>query len=181
MKTGLGLAAAMLMAGAGAEAQTPVSYVEDGRALFTVEVPNFWSVRTGGSRRIAPSDGAVPADVPRVLALQPTVDEGAWLGFISPPRVGDLAEARGYLGQLGRFLALEARTAEPVPRRIGGRPAEVFAGRGRRDGRALQFTVAAIDLPGERVAIAAAVLEAGVDPAFAEVLNGVFASFRAAR
>jgi hypothetical protein len=181
MKTGLGILAALLVSAAGAEAQTPVTYVEEGRALFTVEVPDFWSVRTGGSRQIAPSEDPAPRAVPRVLALEPTVDEGVWMGFISPSGVGDLGEARGYLGQLSQFLAFEAEVGEPVTRRIGGRPAEVFSGRGRRDGRSLQFTVAAIDLPGRRVAIAAAVLEAGVDPAFAEVLNGVFASFRATR
>jgi len=101
------------------------------------------------------------------------------MGFLSPPDVNDLAAAREYLRNLKRFLALDATATAPVKRRIGGRPAKVFAGNGRRDGREVNFTVAAIDLPGDRVAIAAAVLEAGVDTAFADVLNRVFASFRA--
>ncbi len=172
---------AIAMSTAGAAAQTPVSYTEGGRALFTVDVPDFWSVRTGGPREIARSEDETSRPVPRVLALQPTVDRGVWMGFLSPPDVNDLAAAREYLRNLKRFLALDATATAPVKRRIGGRPAEVFAGNGRRDGREVNFTVAAIDLPGDRVAIAAAVLEAGVDPAFADVLNRVFASFRAIR
>ncbi len=179
MKRLIGIFSAIMMSAGLAGAQTPVSYGEGGRALFTVEVPDFWSVRTGGPREIARSEGDAPQLIPRVLALEPTVDGDVWMGLMSPPAVTDLAGARAYLGQLGDFLAFEAEVTAPVMRRIAGRPAEVFAGTGRRDGRELQFTVAAIELPGGRVAIVAAVLEAGADPAFASVLNGVFASFRA--
>ena len=179
MKRLIGIFLAIVMSAGLAGAQTPVSYSEGGRALFTVEVPDFWSVRTGGPREIARPERDTFRSIPRVLALEPTVDGDVWMGLMSPPAVTDLAGARAYLDQVGDFMALEAEVTAPVTRRIAGRPAEVFAGTGRRDGRALQFTVAAIELPNERVAIVAAVLEAGADPAFARVLNGVFASFRA--
>lgn len=181
MKTLMGILAAFLLSTAMVRAQTPVSYFEGGRVLFTVEVPDFWSVRTGGPREISGPDDDAPQSVPRVLALEPTVDRGVWMGLMSPPAVPDLADARRYLGQLSRFLALDVEVGPPVVRRIAGRPAEVFAGTGRREGRQLQFTIAAVDLPGRRVAILAAVLEAGADPAFIEALNAVFASFRAIR
>ncbi|NHQ75782.1 hypothetical protein HAT86_15120 [Roseovarius gahaiensis] len=181
MKTLMAIFATFLLSTAMARAQTPVSYSEDGRVLFTVEVPDFWSVRTGGPREIARSEDDAPQLVPRVLALEPTVDRGTWMGLMSPPAVPDLASARRYMGQLSRFLALDVEVGPPVVRRISGRPAEVFAGTGRREGQQLQFTVAAIELPGRRVAVVAAVLEAGADPAFIEALNAVFASFRAIR
>jgi len=181
MKRLIKILSVIVLAAGPADAQTPVSYSEGGRDLFTVEVPDFWSVRTGGPREIARPGRDASRSIPRVLALEPTVDGDVWMGLMSPPAVKDLAGARAYLNQLGDFLALEAEVTAPVTRRIAGRPAEVFAGTGRRDGRALQFTVAAIELPGGRVAIVAAVLEAGADPAFARVLNGVFASFRAIR
>jgi len=179
MKRLIKILSVIVLAAGPADAQTPVSYSEGGRALFTVEVPDFWSVRTGGPREIARPGRDASRSIPRVLALEPTVDGDVWMGLMSPPAITDLAAARAYLNQLGDFLALEAELDAPVRRRIAGRPAEVFAGTGRRDGRALQFTVAAIELPNERVAVVAAVLEAGADPAFARVLNGVFASFRA--
>lgn len=181
MKILIGIFSVIVLSAGLAAAQTAVSYSQGGRALFTVEVPDFWSVRTGGPREIARPGRDPSRSIPRVLALEPTIDGNVWMGLMSPPAVTDLAGARAYLGQLGDFLALEAEVTAPTTRRIAGRPAEVFAGTGRRGGRALKFTVAAIELPGERVAIVVAVLEAGADPAFARVLNGVFSSFRAVR
>ncbi len=179
----LGIAIAVaLAAGAGAvTAQTPVGYAEGGRVLFSVEAPDFWSARTGGPRELTLPEGGEARPVPRVLALQPTTDDGAWMGFLSPPGVSTLDGARAYLREAARFLALDPDVGPTTPRRIGGLPAEVFSGTGRRDGRALRFSVALIDLPGDRVAIAAAVLEAGSDPGFVDEINAVFASFRAGR
>lgn len=181
MKHLIGILLVMVMSVSMAGAQTPVSYSENGQVLFTVKVPDFWSVRTGGPRNMAPHETDVLRVVPRVLALEPTVGDGVWMGLMSPPGVQDLAAARPYLSRLIPFLALEAEVEAPVNRRIAGRPAEVYSGTGRREDRALTFTVAAIDLPNGRVAIVGAVLEASADPAFVNVLNGVFASFRAMR
>jgi len=174
--------AVALAAGAGlATAQTPVSYAEGGRVLFSVDAPDFWSARTGGPREIVLPEGGEARPVPRVLALQPTTDDGVWMGFLSPPGVSTLEGARDYLREVARFLAFEPEVGPTTRRRIGGLPAEVFSGTGRRDGRALRFTVALIDLPGDRAAIAAAVLAAGSDPGFVDEINAVFASFRAGR
>ena len=43
----------------------------------------------------------------------------------------------------------------------------------------MQFSVAMVQLPGNRVAIAVAVIEAGTDRAMFDELNNVFASLRA--
>jgi hypothetical protein len=158
-----------------------VSYAEGGRTLFSVDAPDFWSVRTGGPRDLALPEGGETRPVPRVLALQPTTDDGVWMGFLSPPGVATLGAARAYLRDAARFLAFDPDVGETTQRRIGGMPAEVFSGTGRRDGRALRFSVALIDLPGDRIAIVAAVLEAGSDPGFIDEINAVFASFRAGR
>ena len=179
MKRWLGAMALCAFAAGTAGAQTPVGYTEGGRTLFSVEAPDFWSIRAGGPREIVLPETGEARSVPRVLALQPTTDERVWMGFLSPPGVSTRAEARAYLREVGRFLALEAEVEAPVPRRIGGSAAEVFSGRGQRDGRNVRFSVALIDLPGNRIAIAAAVLGAGADPRFVDEINEVFASFRA--
>lgn len=179
MKTMTGALAACLLSAAAATAQTPISYTEGGRALFSFTVPDFWSVRTSGPREVGWPDSDEVSQVARVLAMQPTADNTVWMGFISPPNVRSFPEARTYMGEVGKFLALDATVGEPVLRRIGGRPAEVYRGTGRRYGRALSFTIALIELPRNRVAIGVAVMAAGADPGFVDEMNGVFASFRA--
>lgn len=172
------LAVAACFAG-GAAAQTPVGYFDGDRTLFTVDVPDFWSVRVGGPRVLDGPDGEGERDIPRLLALQPTTDDSVWMGFISPPNVATMAEAREYLRDVARFLSFEPEVSPFSQRTIAGRSAEVLNGTGRRNGRDIQFTVALIDLPGDRIAVVSAVVAAGADPEFFDDINGVFASFRA--
>ena len=174
-----GAVLALTLGASAAWAQTPVSYTQEGRAVFTVDAPDFWSVRTGGGQVIEGPDGEGSRPVPRVMAMQPTTEDGVWMGFLSPPDVASLAEGRAYLREVSNFLAFEPEIGPVKTQQIGGRSAEVFSGTGKRNGKSIGFSVAVISLPGGRVAIAAAVMESGTDPDFVNTINEVYASFRA--
>lgn len=177
------LSAVLLLAGLvaplPAAADATASYRENGRALFSFDVPDFWTLHVAGNRLLDDPDGGPPRRVSQVLGMEPTVDPTVWMGFVSPPGIATLAGGRAYLRDLAEFLALDPVTTPPVARRIGGLPAEVITGTGRRKGRGIQYSIAVIDLPGDRIAIGVAVIEAGTDPAAYDILNGIFASFRA--
>lgn len=162
-----------------AAADMPVVYMDEGRALFSFDVPDFWQVRSGGQRSVTPPDADEARLINRVIGMRPSADDGAWMGFISPHGVRTYDEAIEYLSDIGPFVVEDA-TAKP-PRRvsIGGRPAASISGTGRREGRAVSFTAVVIDLPRDRAAIALTVLESGADPSFVDAFNTVFASFRA--
>lgn len=162
-----------------ATAEVRASYAEGGRTLFSFDVPDFWDLRSGGRRSLTLPGTEEARDVPQVLSLRPTVDPTVWMAFYSPDGVRNIEEGKEYLREIGEFLSSQPEIAANRSGRVGGRTAQIIKGTGRRDGKNIQFTIAIIDLPGPRVAIGAAVAEAGTDPAFYDALNAVYDSFRA--
>ncbi len=165
----------------GASAEARASFSESGRTLFSFAVPDFWSLTAGGERALTLPGTVDARPVPQILSIRPTVDPSVWMAFYAPPGVRTMAEGRAYLAEIGQFLANAPQITDDEVRRIAGLPAEVFKGIGRRDGRDLQFVVALIDLPGARIAVGAAVIEAGAPQVSFDAVNAVFSSFRAGR
>lgn len=166
-------------AAAPALADTPVTYTEEGRALFRFDVPDFWILRTGGPREIEDTELGDARAVARVMGFRPVTDDAVWMGFVSPAGVGTIQGGVRYLQDIDKFLVKDPTTTSTSDTRIGGLPARVFRGTGHRDGKGVSFTATVIDLPQGRVAIAVAILRDGADPSYADDLNAVFASFRA--
>lgn len=175
----LAACAAVWLGGAGsAMADTPATYTEDGRALFSFNVPDFWLLRTGGPREIEDTELGDPRAVARVMGLRPVTDDTVWMGFVSPAGVATIQDGIRYLQDIDKFLVNDPTVTSTSDTRIGGLPARVFRGTGRRDGTGVSFTATVIDLPRNRVAIAVAILRDGANPDYADDLNDVFASFR---
>jgi hypothetical protein len=160
-------------------ADVRVSYTDAGRALFSFDVPDFWTVESGGEREIVAPGETIARTTPQLVAMRPTVDPTVWMGFFSPDGVATLDDGLAYLAEIEKFLANDPEITSAEPRRIGGLPARILKGTGRRDGRAISFTIAVVDLPGPRIAIAAGVAEAGSEPALVSEINTVFSSLRA--
>ncbi|NOD91870.1 hypothetical protein GS636_03625 [Ruegeria sp. HKCCD4884] len=159
-------------------ADTPVTYTEDGRALFRFSVPDFWVLRTGGPREIEDSELGDTRGVSRVMGMRPVTDDTVWMGFVSPDGVASIQDGVRYLQDIDKFLVNDPTVTSTSDTRIGGLPAKVFRGTGRREGRGVSFTATLIDLPRGRVAVAVAILRDGANPDYADDLNAVFASFR---
>ncbi|MEO1733022.1 MAG: hypothetical protein AAFR45_05250 [Pseudomonadota bacterium] len=167
---------------AASQAEVPITYTDDARPVFTVTVPDFWTVRTGGVRDLTAPGDAEPRTVSRVLGVRPSDDSvGVWVGLIAPFDVRNIDEGVAYLQDVGPFLVESAKVSEQVNRRIGGYPARTFAGTGRRDGRSVAFTAALIDLPGPRVVAAIVIMEPGLDPLVVDAVNDMLGSIRAGR
>ncbi len=160
------------------QADTPVTYTDEGRALFRFEVPDFWALRTGGPREIEDTNLGDARAVSRVMGIRPVTDDNVWMGFVSPSRVSSIQGGLSYLEDIDKFLVQDPTVTSTSNTRIGGRPAHVIRGTGNRDGRGVNFTATVIDLPRDRVAIGVAILRDGADPSYVDALNAVFASFR---
>ena len=158
-----------------AQADTPVTYTEDGRGLFSFAVPDFWVLRTGGPREIEDTRLGDTRAVSRVIGMRPVTDDAVWMGFVSPAGVATIQDGIRYLRDIDKFLVKDPALSDTTDARIGGLPAKLFRGTGRRDGKGVSFTAAVIDLPGNRVAIAVAILRDGADPGYTDDLNAVFA------
>lgn len=155
-----------------------VSYAEEGRTLFSFAVPEFWSVGSGGARDITAPGEDIARSTPQIITLTPSVDPTVWMGFFSPDGVGTIDEGVRYLSEIEKFFAQNATISSRSAGRVAGRPAQIIRGTGRRDGQDLGFTISVLDLPGARVAIAAAVAATTTDPEFLDEINAIFASVR---
>lgn len=175
------LAAALMLCAPMAHADTPVSYTENGNALFTVDAPDFWTVHVGGPRDLADPKTEQRRPVSRLIGLQPSTEPRLWVGFISPAGVRNFSDAKDYLAEIGPFLVKDPVIDKRAERVIGGRSSQTVSGRGRRDGRAVNFTAIAIDLPNNRMAISVVVMEAGLDQNSLAGVNRMFESFRVGR
>ncbi len=178
LSSALAACAALWLVAAPAQADTPVTYTDAGQALFRFDVPDFWTLRTGGPREIEDTTLGDARAVARVMGVRPVTDDSVWMGFVSPAGVADIRGGIRYLQDIDKFLVKDPAVTSTSDMRIGGLPARVIRGTGRRDGRGVNFTATVIDLPRDRVAIAVAILRDGADPAYANDLNAVFASFR---
>ncbi|WP_108860326.1 hypothetical protein [Ruegeria sp. Alg231-54] len=178
LASALAVCASLLLSGGTASADTPVTYLDNGRALFGFSVPDFWALRTGGPREIEDTELGDARAVARVMGMRPVTDDNVWMGFVSPAGVASIEGGLRYLEDIDRFLVKDPTVSETTTTRIGGLPARVIRGTGSREGRGVNFTVSVIDLPKGRVAIAVAILRDGADPAYVDDLNAVFASFR---
>jgi hypothetical protein len=172
---------ALALPAVSASADVPVTYTDVGRGLFTIMVPDFWVIQTGGLRDLTDPKTEETRQTSRVLGLQPATEPRMWMGFVSPHGVRSFEEATAYLQDIGPFLVRNAQVDGQKSARIGGLPARTFAGRGTRDGKAVTFTAVVIDLPGPRMAVSIVVIEAGAAPDLVDDINAVFASFRAVR
>lgn len=172
-------AATCLFGAAHALADTQVTYEDEDQAVFSVHVPDFWTLRVGGDRDIAPDAKAPLRSVARVFGLSPELDHGVWVGLMSPPRFRTLQDAKDYAQSLSGQLAKTTEITATQERRVAGYPAFVIEGNGRREGRAVSFTVALLELPNRRVVVGLTVLESGYDPSALTDVNAILHSVKA--
>lgn len=176
-----GLAASVVLASGPVLADMPITYKDDGRALFQVSAPDFWTVRAGGNRALTAPDLDEARLINRVIGFTPVAKDGIWVGFISPHGVKTYEGALEYLRGVGPFLVKDAEVQDQTRITIAGLPAGRLTGTGTRDGKAVNFTAVVIDLPNDRVAISVVVMEAGVNPELVSDVNTIFESFQVIR
>lgn len=164
-----------------AVADVPVTYTAGNTALFTLEVPDFWEVRTGGVHELTAPETGITRGVPRVMSISPQVEPGVWIGFTVPDGVTTIDQGVSYLRELGRFLSLDVEMSEPERRSVGGLRAIRSDGLGVRDGKNVQLTLALVDLPGNRIVAVAVLTEVGIDESWYPAINDVLQSLRAGR
>ena len=103
------------------QADTPVTYTDEGRALFRFEVPDFWTLRTGGPREIEDTNLGDARAVSRVMGIRPVTDDNVWMGFVSPSRVSSIQGGLSYLEDIDKFLVKDPTVTSTSNTRIGGR------------------------------------------------------------
>jgi hypothetical protein len=164
-----------------AAADVPLTYTSGNAAVFTLDVPDFWEVRTGGIHELTAPETGITRSVPRVMSISPQVEPGVWIGFTVPDGVATIDQGVAYLRELGQFLSLDIEMSVPERRSIGGLQAIRSDGLGIRDGKKVQLTLALVDLPNNRIVAVAVLTEVGIDASWYPAINDVLQTLRAGR
>lgn len=159
-------------------AQTPITYTQEARAIFTVSMPDFWIARSGGPRVFEDPDLG-QQQIRRIMALEPETNDTAWIGLASPEGISTLDDAQAYVANLGQFLVQNPNVRNRFETRLGALPARIINGEGTREGRRLRFSVVMADLPGNRIAIMVALATLDADPGVMEEIRAVLQSIEA--
>lgn len=169
--------AAMLVAAplGAARADVTATYSNGGEALFSITVPDGWALTAG----LRPGANPEHPTRPRVIGLTPEDDLSLWLGFAAPPEVTTLAEADAYIRALGALLMDDPSITEPETVTIGDSPAQHYFGSGTREGAPVDARFAAIELPGQAMAIAFFIGEYGARDVYQADIEAIAASFKA--
>ena len=162
-----------------ARADAPIVYKDGPEAIFSLEVPDFWTVRVGGARTLTPPGEDAPRVVERVMGLEPESDSGVWIGFVVPEGLSTLDEAAEYARALAPQIAKDTQVTEFETRRIAGYPARVYRGKGRRNGTTVHFTVSLIDLPNGSVIFSMTALHPDYRQDVLQDVNAIYNSIRA--
>ena len=94
-------ATCLAMSAAPLLADTPLGYTQNGKALFRIDVPDFWNVRIGGPRTLTPPGEDEARDVARVIGLLPEGAEGIWMGFSVPQGISSIEDGVDYMREQG--------------------------------------------------------------------------------
>jgi hypothetical protein len=159
-------------------AQTPITYTQNARAIFTVSMPDFWLARSGGPR-VFEDERLGQLEVRRILTLEPETNDSAWIGLGSPEGITTLDAARAYVANLGQFLVRDPVRINSFRSRVGGLPVEVINGQGTRDRQRVRYSVLLADLPRDRIAILVAIAKPEAGPGVIDEIRQVFKSIRA--
>ena len=161
-------------------AQTPITYTQDARAIFSVSMPDFWVARSGGPR-VFEDPRLGQHQVRRILSLQPETNDSVWIGLASPEGITTLDEAQAYGANLNQFLVRDPVVRSRFETRLGGLPARIVNGEGTRRRERLRYSIVLVDLPGGRIAILVALAALDAEPGLIEETRTVLRSIKAGR
>lgn len=153
-----------------ASADVRVIYETGGEALFSIAVPDGWTVATGGSG----GEGGPP----RILGMNPEDDLSLWVGFLSPAEPQDLEEAEAYVRNMGQSLVSESHVDRVDDNVLGTLPARFYFGSGTRQGAPVDFGVAIAALPGPRAVITVIVGEYDAGEVYGDDIAAILGSLQ---
>lgn len=148
-----------------AAAQVRVTYDAAGKNLFSVVVPDNWTVTSG-----AATEGEEP---PRILGMHPEGDFSLWVGFLSPVEAATVEDAEEYVRGLGPRIVQNATVERQKDGTLGGMPARIYTGKGTRASAPVDFSVGIVSLPGGRQVIGIFVGEYGARAVYQDDIDAI--------
>ncbi len=143
----------LIMAGGAAQAQVAITYSTQGKQHFTMTIPDSWRVDVGSEGNAAEIPEGERARS-RLITAMPGDGTSLWFGMWVPADVKNFKEAKEYIDSLGLELLTDVVTKERKFESLNGMEVYYASGTGKKEGEAMDFHAAFVQLSQESVAIA---------------------------
>ena len=143
----------LLLAGGAAQAQVSIDYSSQGSHHFTMTIADSWRVNVGSEA----DPSKVPEDerpMPRLITAMPGDGTPLWFGIWVPADLKKNTEAKEYMDSLGIDLLTEMKVSDRSFDTLNGLNVYYVGGTGKKEGEAMDFRAAFVQLTKESVAIA---------------------------
>jgi len=143
----------LFMTGGAVQAQVSITYSSQGKQHFTMTIPDSWRVNVGVADDPAQKqeDGKLHE---RLITAIPSDGTALWFGMWVPADVKNFEEAEEYIDSLGLELLTDVVTKERKFETLNGMEVYYASGIGKKEGEAMDFHGAFVQLSQESVAIA---------------------------
>lgn len=134
------------------QAQISMTYSSGGTEYFTMSLPDEWRVNVGSESR--GSDTGMEGEAPRVISAMPNDGVPLWFGIWVPAGLGNIQDGEVYWSSLGLDLLEDVVVAKREFDSLNELEYYRVSGTGTKEGEAMDFHAAFIQLTGKHVAIA---------------------------
>jgi len=136
-----------------AQAQVSITYSSRGKQHFTVTIPDDWQVNVGSEA----DPSRTPEDEkesPRLISAMPNNGVPLWFGMWVPEDLEKIKGAEEYMASLGLDLLDDLVITERKSDALNSVEVYYVSGTGKKEGEAMDFRAAFIQLSQESVVIA---------------------------
>ncbi len=136
-----------------AQAQVSITYTARGKQHFTMTIPDDWRVNVGSETGPSGTPEG-EKEPPRLISAMPNSGVPLWFGMWVPEDLEKIRDAKEYMVSLGLDLLDDVVTTESKSDVLNSMDVYYVSGTGKKEGEAMDFRAAFIQLSQESVAIA---------------------------
>ena len=137
----------------GAQAQVSITYASGEKAHFTMTIADDWMVNVGSEVDLFPKSVDEKEPI-RVISAMPGDGMPLWFGMWVPEELVTIQGVKEYIDSLGLELLEDVLTKERKFDTLNSMEVLYVSGTGKKEGEAMDFRAAFVQLAPESVAIA---------------------------
>ena len=143
----------LIFAASVAQAQVTITYSSGGSQHFTMSIADGWRVNVGSEGDLSWASGEVKESA-RLISAMPNDGVPLWFGVWVPDDLVEVQDAEEYMQTLGLDLLADIVVKERRFDSLNGMEVYFFTGTGKKEGEAMDFRTAFVQLSPENVVIA---------------------------
>lgn len=144
----------LLSLGNMAQAQVYITYVDQQKPYFTLNIPDLWRVNVGSGSAADTGDASVNDTMPRIITAMPDDGTVLWFGTWLPRNIATLEVAHTDLKSLNGVLLDNPVATATRQEELNGMPVMYIKGMGEKEGETMDFFAMLFQLSEAHVGVA---------------------------